>query len=128
MYFKNKNHEDLFNNLKHNSKRETAILYLMSSVFDNKEELNSIYDIDVINFGVEGYIKIENIDKMKNNENMTYKDKFLLALAFNLYNNIDITKDLEIGDSITPYSIYSTFYGSNKEYLKMYSTAMEMMI
>lgn len=128
MYFKNDNHKDLFNNLKHNTKRETAILYLMSSICKDREELNNIYDIDVINFGVEGYIKLENIDKIKNIENVTYKDKFLIALAFNLYNNIDITKELEIEEDITPYTIYSTLYGANKEYLKMYSTAMKMMI
>ena len=128
MYFKNKEHEDLFNELKNNSKRETAILYLMSSVFNNKEELNKIYDIDITKLGLEGYIKMENIDIIKNDKNISYKDKFLIALAFNLYNDIDVTKELEIENSITPYSVYSTFYSSGKEYLKMYSTAMELMI
>ncbi|HCL4480379.1 TPA: hypothetical protein N2D99_002467 [Clostridium botulinum] len=97
MFFKNEKHRKLFEELVKETecnKKEQAILYLLTSIEAIQEKLNNFYAIEVMKkHKVEGFIVLDNLNTVKD---LKVSERMAIAVAFNLFNGIDITEQLDL--------------------------------
>lgn len=102
------------------SKKEHAIMYLLTSIGCSNEIVSRIYAFDIhrMEYNQELFHRL--------NEMLDEKKRMIVAIAFNLFNGEDITKELKLSQYNYGINLYSICCVLGKE-LKMVNEALAIL-